>query len=183
MKPSPPRAGPWNSCRPNRHRRTLTGRRCSSLARTDEGLAQARKALDIDPSFPPGHVLMANLYRSVGRLAESTQAALCNRELAAIAPERIAVERAALDQGGPRGPDDFRLARALERIAGGEFVPAATVAGLYLNVGNRAACLDWLEKAAEERDTQMALLRTFPLWRNLRGDARYEALCRKLGLG
>jgi tetratricopeptide (TPR) repeat protein len=151
--------------------------------RTDEALAQARKALDIDPTFAPAYVLMANLYRSAGRLLESAQAALRNRELAGVTPERIAAERAALEKGGPRGLDEFRLARALERITGGEYVPAATVAGLYLNVGDRAACLDWLEKAALEHDTQLAVLRTFPLWRTLRGDARYEALCRKLGLG
>jgi hypothetical protein len=52
----------------------------------------------------------------------------------------------------------------------------------YVQLGDNEKALDWLETAYEQRFPQMVLLNTWPPWKGLHGNPRFENLRRKLGL-
>jgi hypothetical protein len=49
-------------------------------------------------------------------------------------------------------------------------------------IGDRDRAFEWLEKALEERDPMMVYLRVHPRLDPLRGDPRFDALVRRVGL-
>jgi serine/threonine-protein kinase len=74
------------------------------------------------------------------------------------------------DQEGSR-----RLrAQLLERTAG--YVPPLAVAWIHLVIGEPDPCLDWLEKAVEERDPLIVEFRPKPVYDGLRCHPRFQAL-------
>jgi len=53
---------------------------------------------------------------------------------------------------------------------------------VYAWRGERDAAIEWLERAREQRDAGLTLLKVDTLLRNLHGDPRYLALLKKIGL-
>jgi hypothetical protein len=54
---------------------------------------------------------------------------------------------------------------------------------IYAGLGDRGAAIDWLERAAEPHTEQMMLyLGVDPVFRSLRGEPRFQALLKKIGL-
>jgi len=90
--------------------------------------------------------------------------------------------RTAFNKGGIRAYDQKRLANALERVLEGKRVPALNVALLYTAVGDKEKAVGWLEKAFEERDPRVIHIKTYPPWKPLQGDPRFEKLRARLGL-
>ena len=57
------------------------------------------------------------------------------------------------------------------------------VAGLYALIGDKDNTFKWLDRAYAERDGMViALLKCDPAYKNLRGDPRFGALLRRMGL-
>jgi hypothetical protein len=74
------------------------------------------------------------------------------------------------DQEGSR-----RLrAQLLERTAG--YVPPLAVAWIHLVIGEPDPCLDWLEKAVEQRDPLIVEFQPKPVYDRLRSHPRFQAL-------
>jgi hypothetical protein len=46
----------------------------------------------------------------------------------------------------------------------------------------RTTAFEWLEKAYEERVNRLACLRVEATWNDIRSDARFQALLKKIGL-
>jgi hypothetical protein len=46
----------------------------------------------------------------------------------------------------------------------------------------REETLRWLERGIEQRDPRVTFLKVEPKWNNLRSDARYQDLLRRIGL-
>lgn len=60
---------------------------------------------------------------------------------------------------------------------------AFDLAVVYLGLGERAASLAALERALEQRDQRVRLLREEPMFAELRDDPRFGALVERAGLG
>ncbi len=60
-------------------------------------------------------------------------------------------------------------------------VDAVGIAMRYLDAGAKDRAIDWLYKAYESRDPWLAYI-GLPLWDPLRGDPRFQALLRRIGL-
>jgi hypothetical protein len=71
---------------------------------------------------------------------------------------------------------------ALEAARRRAYVPSATLAGAHASVGHRATALDWLEAAVTERDVELTKLGCSSEFDRLRGDPRFEAVVRTVGL-
>jgi hypothetical protein len=48
-------------------------------------------------------------------------------------------------------------------------------------LGETGKTLEWLERGIERRDPRMTFLKVEPKWNNLRSDARYQDLLRRVG--
>jgi hypothetical protein len=53
---------------------------------------------------------------------------------------------------------------------------------VHIGLGETDRAFEWLEKAIEERDWQMAMLNIEPLFDGLRSDQRFAALVERVGL-
>jgi hypothetical protein len=61
-------------------------------------------------------------------------------------------------------------------------VDAYDIGTVHAYRGEADAAVTWLERAYKQRDGSMISLKVNPLLRNLRSDARYQGLLRKMNL-
>ena len=66
--------------------------------------------------------------------------------------------------------------------ASGAHVSPVAFATLHLGLGDVERALDWTERCFGERRGWLAYLRVNPIFDPLRGDPRFEALTRRMGL-
>lgn len=183
----------------------------AAAGRTDEALAAARQARDLDPlSAPVNRTLGAQLY-----FARRYDEALAHfGKLRALAPDDVNVLDALCEIHWQKGDfagffeafaDETRVmgmpqwlaaarqghardgSRGLARALIGEIQrsPGLTspylVAELYARGGETEPALEWLEKAEASGATQVFYARAAPYFEKLHGHPRFEALLRRIG--
>jgi serine/threonine-protein kinase len=151
--------------------------------RHEEGCARCRRALEIDPDHVQSLFALTMNAVGLGRLDEAIEAA----ERAV----RIAGRSSAFFQGtlgfalaaAGRRDEAEAIARDLAARRELEYVPPMPIAWIEVALGNRERALDRLEQAYDERNSSMFTVACLQLLDPLRGEPRFEALVRKLGLG
>jgi hypothetical protein len=53
---------------------------------------------------------------------------------------------------------------------------------LYNGLGDQNEALSWLEKACEERDVRLTLLKVDPRWDSFRANPRFAKILKRIGL-
>ena len=76
---------------------------------------------------------------------------------------------------------EFWRARS-RQLAKRRHVPATCFTLIHLGLGEKEPALDWLETGARGRETSLAGLKVHPAYDELRGESRFQALLRKLGM-
>jgi TolB-like protein/DNA-binding winged helix-turn-helix (wHTH) protein/Tfp pilus assembly protein PilF len=74
------------------------------------------------------------------------------------------------------------MASELEREAKHQYVSAHDIALIYLGLGDKAQAINWLEKAYQERSSNLIYLQVDPRFDGLRTDPRFQDLLRRMGL-
>jgi serine/threonine-protein kinase len=87
----------------------------------------------------------------------------------------------ALARGGNRSYAEEQLAE-LEAKLTHDYVSPVELATLHIALGNLQSALDWAERAYDERRGWMAYLTVHPIVDPLRGEPRFHALVKKMGL-
>lgn len=64
-----------------------------------------------------------------------------------------------------------------------EYISSTYFVVVHLGLGERDEALTWLEKGCDQRGMRMAILKVHPVDDELRGNSRFEAILRRLGLG
>ena len=146
--------------------------------RYEESMVHVRRALELDPQFARGYADLSIVYRLMGRVTETVDYSLKAMELNAADPDMIAQLRKAARQSGLAAYDRKRLEMALANPK----TPVFGLAGLYQNVGDFEKSLDCLEKAVDTHQAQLIFLGTFPGWKPMRQDPRFQKLLVRLNL-
>lgn len=161
-----------------------------NAGRTAQAIEQLRKAIELDPHFVLAHWLLGCAHASAGR----HEAAIPELEAAVELSNRLPWMVAALAvgyAGAGRAEEARRLLEELRTRASGEYVRALHLAGVCAALGETEEAFVWLERAYEERDVTLPLLREgghlpeaslMVLPAALRSDPRYRALRRKVGV-
>jgi serine/threonine protein kinase/Tol biopolymer transport system component/tetratricopeptide (TPR) repeat protein len=148
--------------------------------RFDDALEQCRRALELDPGSMSTHIVMRWCYEMKGMCEEALGVYEQERAFAGDTPTTCAKHAHVLASCG-------RTAEArtvLEDLAakgearGGLSYEMAVV---YSLLGEREEALRWLDRAASEHAVGLAFVRVDPRLRGLRGDARFDALLRRIG--
>ena len=63
-----------------------------------------------------------------------------------------------------------------------QYVPAFSLALLYLGIGDRNQAMNWLERSCQDRSTYMIFAKVDPLLDPLRSDQRFDSLLRQMDL-
>lgn len=148
--------------------------------RYDEAIAKYRQALTIDPNFYFAHSELANVFAIKGMYAE------------AVAEDRKALELAddpitkgylaySLAKAGQRA-EAMKLLDELNRERSAGYVSPYALAVACIGLGQKDQAFSWLEKDADEHGTTAAYDGVDPMLDDLRSDARFSDLLKRVGL-
>ncbi len=151
----------------------------SALHLFDESIQQSSKTLALDPNFAVGHFQLAEalvqLHRYDAAIAEFQQAITLSGHLAAF-DANLAYAYAVSGQRA----EALKIAHRME--TGHSLNPSAnaSIALIYVGLGDLDQAMSWLNKAYDARFNPSILLR--PTFDPLRSDPRFQELRRRIGL-
>lgn len=153
----------------------------SAANRPEAAAARVARALELEPDFWIGLHVRAGLALDRGDAVAAVQdlqrsAVRSNRNSQILAFLAIAYVAAGQPMQAEAILDEL-LARSRT-----EYIPATSLATVYNALGQTNEALDALERGFAAHDIRIGFLKVDARWNNLRGEPRFEALMRKLGL-
>ena len=146
-----------------------------AAGRYEDALAAARKALEINPQTGKAHSQAAEILLAQGKL----QQALAETEQESLEWARLTDEAVVYHALGRQQDSDAALAKLIARH---HEQGAFQIALVYSYRKELDKAFEWLDRAYQQRDAAMVVVKVHPLLENLRQDARYTELFRKLNL-
>jgi TolB-like protein/DNA-binding winged helix-turn-helix (wHTH) protein/Flp pilus assembly protein TadD len=143
--------------------------------RYNEAQADLQKALDLNPQAAFAHVYLGKILIA----EEKPQAALAEIEKEPNEWEKLTGLALAHHALGRERDSSAALA---DLIAKHDTDWAYQIAQAYAFRGESDKSFEWLERAYKQRDPGLPLIKTEPLFKNLRHDLRYAELIKKLHL-
>lgn len=139
-----------------------------------------RRAMEEYPQFGNPHKDLAKVYLVTGRAREALAELERAKELGLPAMEEGLIGYAYARMG------DAARARSLETKLAARareaYVSPFTMAFISVGLNEKEKALEWLGRALEERSPTLKWISVDPMFDPLRGDARFEAMLRKMGL-
>jgi len=161
--------------------RALEGMILHHAGRNDEALTQLQKALELDPNFWVTHLFLGKVYTQQRKYAEAIAEFTKARELSHGNSESIGsigyVEALAGDKAKAKAVLD-----ELKALANQRYVPPHNIALVYNGLGDQNEALSSLERACDERDPRVTLLKVDPRWDSMRSNPRFLAILKRVGL-
>jgi TolB-like protein/DNA-binding winged helix-turn-helix (wHTH) protein/Flp pilus assembly protein TadD len=154
----------------------------------EKAYQQYQRTMALDPTFPLAHEYFSGLLITMGRYEQAIQEKEQSELLGGMSPKEAAAEadasRQAFRTGGPKGYWQQVLEMILTRQdREQESVTASDMAALYALVGDKDKAFSWLDKAYDAHEgAAITLLKCDPYFKNLRGDPRFSAMLRRMGL-
>jgi len=152
-----------------------------SRGQYDRAIEQLRKTLEMDQNFMVAHYYLGQIYERTGRHQEAVAEYLRWRALRGDSPETVSMLKRAYAISGLRGFLRQSLEFAKNRPKN-EILQAYSIAALYARLGEKDQAFAWLERAYEDRDNGMVVLKADPRLEILRSDPRFADLLRRMGL-
>ncbi len=145
----------------------------------DQAVEQAQKALQLDPNYHRTHFWLARVYDQ--KHMYNAAVVESNKVLNAMPRSNVGLTELAYSSAiAGREREAREILQRLEERSKHAFVPAYDLAVIYLALEDKDAALNYLQKAYQERDWAMFVLKVEPRWDPLRSDPRFQALLRKL---
>jgi adenylate cyclase len=154
----------------------------------EKAYQQYQRTMALDPTFPLAHEYFSGLLITMGRYEQAIQEKEQSELLGGMSAKDAAAEadasRRAWRKGGPKGYWQQVLDMILTRQdREQESVTASDMAALYALLGDKDKAFTWLDKAYDAREgAAITLLKCDPYFKNLRGDPRFSAMLRRMGL-
>jgi eukaryotic-like serine/threonine-protein kinase len=150
-----------------------------------KSVQQFQHTIDLDPTFPLAHFFFSSCLAAIGKYEQAIEEVQKGQLLAGASPEQAAALAAeflkAFRAGGPNGYWQKNLELALKDHQH-DGAGASDLASAYFRVGNKEKAIEWLEKSYEEKDPEITLVKYDPAFQGLRGDPRFSALLKRIGL-
>jgi DNA-binding winged helix-turn-helix (wHTH) protein/TolB-like protein/Tfp pilus assembly protein PilF len=160
---------------------TITATFLANAHRGPEAKALVDKVLEVDPDFWVAHLMRGGAALGAknypAAIAEFTRA----RDHSGGSMQAISMLGYALAQSGDRLGAQAVLDSLLNQVDT-RYVPATSVATVYVALGDNDNAMKWLERAYDERDVRMTFLKVDDRWNPLRADPRFVDLARRTGL-
>jgi adenylate cyclase len=143
--------------------------------RISEAVATAKTVLELSPQYAGNHCVLGQLLLEQGKPSE----ALAEMQAETDEASRAACVPDALWKMGRHAEADAMLADAEKRYAD---VAATSFASSYARRNDRDAAFRWLDRAVQNREPYVTLIRSDRTLRSLHDDPRWAALLKKLNL-
>jgi tetratricopeptide (TPR) repeat protein len=149
--------------------------------RYDQAIEHYRRGLELDPNFSWSHLWIGQAEVQQGKYKEAIVDIKRAVALSAGNTRAIATLGHAQAVAGNRKEAQVVLNQLVERSRQ-SYVSPYYFALLYTGLGEKDLALEWLEKAYEERQPYLYLLKVEPVFDGLHSDPRFQGLLRRLGL-
>jgi TolB-like protein/DNA-binding winged helix-turn-helix (wHTH) protein/tetratricopeptide (TPR) repeat protein len=146
----------------------------------DTAIAHWEQVLELDRHFSLGHGYMA-LARIQQEKYPDALVSLQASMAGSPAPSTKAILAHTFGRMGKARQARQLLAQLLDGSSG-RFISPYYVSLVYVGLGETDKALDWLERAYQERSGPLLELNVDPMFDPLRGDPRFAAILRKMGL-
>jgi serine/threonine-protein kinase len=145
----------------------------------DQAEKEVRKALEMNPDFPPARIVLSWICEMKGDYEEAVRHAV--RGFRDYGYGRVAQTlEECFKTSGPEGV--YRAWRETLLTNPGEFGnPMAGAAELSAKLGEYDTAFDLLEKALEAREAEMTFLRISPSFETVRDDPRFKDILKRMG--
>jgi serine/threonine-protein kinase len=147
--------------------------------RYKEGLQQSQKTVELDSTYFHIDIERARVLALLGMCDEAVLA-LSRAPNVQLGPMHQAIRGSTYARCGRRSEALAELSRLLDQARGGGIVSHYALAAVHAGLGNKEAAFTELNSAYDERAWSMILLNHEPAFDNLRGDARFARLTRKV---
>ena len=147
----------------------------------DQAIKTLQRALDLDAGFALARSFLGFAYEAQGKYEEALKEYLDATSVLGDLPEFVAcVGRvhalAGRTDQAREAIDDLKL--ALPTIPGN----ATLIALIHIALGDRDQALEWLERACDEHDHDLCLIKVDPRLDSLRAEPRFLTLLERVGL-
>jgi TolB-like protein/tetratricopeptide (TPR) repeat protein len=142
---------------------------------------RVRRALELEPGFWVALLVRGGLALDRGDAAAAVADYRRSAQNSHQASQMLAMVAVAEVAAGNRAAAEAIL-RDLRQRARARYVPPTSIAAVLNALGQRDAALDELERAYREHDIRVGFLAEDARWNGLRGEPRFQALSRRLGL-
>ena len=149
--------------------------------RNEDALRSVRLALEMNPKYGFGYFWLGRIYTSEGRYADA-EAALQNIGPLRMWTPAMAVQGYLYAKSGRPEEAKTVLAEFDELRRQGRYASSYAVAVIYAGLGDRDRVFSYLDAAYRERSHWLVWLKRDPRWNDVRSDARFQDLVRKVGL-
>jgi tetratricopeptide (TPR) repeat protein len=155
------------------------GRLLYFARRYDEAVAHMERTLELDPAFAFTRFRMGIACEGAGLIDRAIDEYRLARSLSNGGPLATAALGYALGAAG-RVADARAILDELLELSTRRYVSAASIADVYLGLGERDQALEWLSTAVDERANAIGALRVNPRYDVLRKDPRFERLVERV---
>ncbi|MBV9265851.1 MAG: tetratricopeptide repeat protein [Acidobacteriaceae bacterium] len=147
----------------------------------ERALEVYREVLELDPYYYRIHSAIGRALAQSGRYAEAIHHLELARVRCGEPPNVLAVLGQTYAWQGKITEARAILSR-LSQLAAQQPVSPASFALIHIGLGEKEQALNLLERALNERNWRVITLKVHPAYDPLRGEPRYQALLKKIGL-
>jgi serine/threonine-protein kinase len=150
--------------------------------RYDRAITEALKGIELEPNTPVPHEVLGRVYEQQGqfdRAITEFQKAIAVQTLALT--YRLAELAHAYAAAG-KSKEARRVLAQMKRASQHSFVPSYDLAIVYSGLGEKDEAFRCMDRAFNERPSDMANIKVDPRLDVLRADPRYNVLLRRMGL-
>ncbi len=149
--------------------------------RFDDAILQCRKTLELEPGYDSARRWLALAYVQQGAYQQAVRELERDRSGSVQTPPALADLGYVYARAG-RARDARRIITELTNRSAHEYVSPYALALVHAGLGDNDRAFEWLERAGEERTPRLVFLNVEPVFDGLRGDPRFAALRRHLGV-
>jgi eukaryotic-like serine/threonine-protein kinase len=160
------------------------GQLLMSTGRNNEAIQQLKKTILLDPAYDVPHFALAQIYERKGMLQqaidETVKAYRIERD--DDAADLFAAAKNATEYQKAKNEIARSALESLSELAKDKYVSPIEFARLYARLDEKDKAFQWLEKAYNERSSQLIFIRVLDDFKDLRSDPRFENLVKRIGL-
>ena len=162
----------WGSC---------VGWHCLYARKYDDAIQHLQNVIAKTPKQFLAYLYLGRAYEATGRMPEAIAAFRNAADFSMQSATVLAALGHAYARNGQRAEAEAIL-KTLTARAQSEYVSAYDIAVIHAGLGNKDQAFDWLEKAYLERSAWLAHIKWDERFADVRSDARFTTLVRRIGL-
>jgi serine/threonine-protein kinase len=152
------------------------------LHQDEKAMEEFEKVLELDPNFPGAHMNLADIYARQKKFDDAIRETEKVRQI--VGPESpygLGLSGYVHAIAGKKEEAEKILAQLISSAKAGRTLSTET-ALVYVGLKDNDKAFEWLEKGIDEQNSGIGYLKILDDWDPLRGDPRYTALLKKIGL-